>query len=441
MSIAGEITETKTRFKRSSSFMKKIGPAFFDLLMKDASVNLSSYWRKQNQLPNEGAIKVIDMFSGCGGMSTGFRSLNSALPLYEICGAVDIDKLANKSFEANHGLKPLEKDISSLAKSNKELGNFLKETNFHSSETRVLIGCAPCQGFSSHRNTNGDKDSRNGLFLNFIEIAKKVSPEVIVIENVPEILTNQYWPLVSKARKELEKAGYFVNISIHNTAEFGVSQERFRALILAMKKPFKPMEKVFPRGTFRSVKDAIGDLPPVVAGEVHPSDKMHFSAKHSESTLNVIKQVPHDGGNRPPGVGPKCLTRASEKSGKPAYEDVYGRLSWNKPSITITAYARNPASGRFLHPEQNRALTVREASLLQGFPKDYLFEGSLDEKFRQIGNAVPPQFAAALASHIARELFFSDVKEKDFQKGLLESVGNSFSRMIPGLKRQQVINQ
>ena len=147
----------------------------------------------------------------------------------------------------------------------------------------------------------------------------------------------------------------------------------------------------------------ISHLPAVDAGERCASDSMHFTAKHQESTVDTIRAVPRDGGNRPDGVGPACLTRVREKQGRGGYDDVYGRLSWDKPAITITAYSRNPASGRFVHPFQDRGLSIREAALLQGFPPDYQFKGSLDDAFRQIGNAVPPAFAACLGMHVRRD--------------------------------------
>ena len=132
-------------------------------------------------------------------------------------------------------------------------------------------------------------------------------------------------------------------------------------------------------------------------------------------------------------VGPECLRRAAERNGRAVYEDVYGRLNWDKPAITITAYARNPASGRFIHPEQDRGLTVREAALLQGFPRKYWFAGSLDDKFRQIGNAVPPTFSAYIASFILDALL-SRKRTGQFSPGIVRAVGPSFSRLIPALK-------
>jgi DNA (cytosine-5)-methyltransferase 1 len=189
------------------------------------------------------------------------------------------------------------------------------------------------------------------------------------------------------------------------------------------------------RARFNTVRKSIGQLPAVRAGENCPVDQMHYSAGHIPSTLATIRAVPKDGGNRPPDVGPDCPRRGKDRQGKAMYEDVYGRPFWDRPAITITAYARNPASGRFLHPEQDRALSVREAALLQGFPPDYWFSGSLDQRFRQIGNAVPPTFASYLACHIVGELLsHEDNAGGASAQGIARPVGESFSRMIPALK-------
>lgn len=403
---------------------------------KKLSTEVTNYWvRAKTAAP--GPIRVMDMFSGCGGMSAGFRAANGIGPIFDICGAVDIDPIANKSYAANHGIDPLCEDLGRLASSPKKLQDFLIRTEFGESDGNILIGCAPCQGFSSHRNDEGKNDPRNSLFVDFARIAAKIRPDAVVVENVPEILTERYWPFVQHVRQILEKAGYYVHVNVHNMAEFGVPQERFRALMLAMKKPFAAPEGFLSRHDFLTVRDAISDLPPVEAGVRHPSDPMHFSAGHKQSTIDTIHAVPKDGGNRPDHVGPACLRRAKERNGKAIYEDVYGRLHWDKPAITITAYARNPASGRFVHPEQDRGLTVREAALLQGFPKGYEILGNLDERFRQIGNAVPPAFSAYLGMHVVGELLAATLPAGDFDKGIVSPVGTSFSRMIPGLKSKR----
>jgi DNA (cytosine-5)-methyltransferase 1 len=217
-------------------------------------------------------------------------------------------------------------------------------------------------------------------------------------------------------------------------AAFGLSQERFRALLVAMPRPFRPPHGFLDRDEFRTVRDAIGDLPRVAAGERDLNDEMHYSAGHRTSTLDTIRAVPKNGGSRPSHVGPECLRRAARKNGRAVYEDVYGRLSWDAPAITITAYARNPASGRYIHPEQDRGLTVREAALLQGFPRDYWFAGSLDQRFRQIGNAVPPTFAVYLAAYLLGELLAEPPGSQEFDSGITQPIGASFSRLIPALK-------
>lgn len=393
---------------------------------------LDQNWKRSKRRA-AGPIDVIDMFSGCGGMSAGFLSVNGATPAFRLAGAIDIDAVANRTYELNLGVTPQLCDVGALARSPKLLTSTIDAMRGDASRQLVMIGCAPCQGFSSHRNEAGASDPRNSLFVDFARIAAKLRPAAVVVENVPELLTDRYWPFVKHARALLEKAGYYVHLSVHNMAEYGVPQERFRALMLAMPKAFRPPAALLSRDEFRTVRNAIGHLPPVKAGERHAADSMHYTAGHKASTLETIMAVPLDGGNRPDHVGPECLRRAKERNGKAAYEDVYGRLHWDRPAITITAYARNPASGRYVHPEQHRGLSVREAALLQSFPADYDFIGSLDERFRQIGNAVPPAFAAFLAAHVLSELT-SEEPVEEFDPGITQPVGPSFSRLIPSLK-------
>jgi len=366
-------------------------------------------------------------------MSTGFASVNGLAPAFRIAGAVDIDEVANESYERNLGVRPHRVSVADLARKPVLLRKTLASILNSESKDFVLIGCAPCQGFSSHRNEQGEKDPRNTLFLDFARIAAATQPIAVVVENVPELLTTRYWPLVAEARRILENAGYFVNLTVHNMAEFGVPQERFRTLMLAMKHPFESARGFLMRSEFRTVRQAIGSLPRIAAGQHHPSDPMHYTAGHKSSTIATIRAVPKNGGSRPENVGPECLRRAKLRNGRAVYEDVYGRLFWDKPAITITASARNPASGRYVHPEQNRGLSIREVALLQSFPPDYEFAGTLDERFRQVGNAVPPAFAAFLAAHVLAQLNVTD-RPDTFDKGIVQPVGHSFSRLIPALK-------
>lgn len=401
-------------------------------LVAKAAMDIDANFAAATTAPS-GPVQVVDLFSGCGGMSAGFRSINSLVPAYRLLAAADIDVVANRSYQVNLGIRPDELDIGLAARDPGSSPVLRRVRAERGSNPMVLIGCAPCQGFSSHRNSKGRSDPRNGLFSDFVTVAHHLEPDVIVAENVPELLTTKYWPHVESARQRLSAAGYEVHLSVHNMAEFGVPQDRFRALLLAARSPLPPPVGFLRRAEFRTVRQAIGSLASISPGVPDAGDELHVTAGHRSSTVATISSVPRDGGSRPPWEGPASLKRVAARQGKPAYEDVYGRLWWDRPSITITASARNPASGRFSHPEQNRGLSIREAALLQGFPKSYRLAGGLDTCFRQIGNAVPPQFSAVLALHVLGHLLGADYPETS---GIEAPVGASFSRLIPSLKAE-----
>lgn len=427
--------------ERSGGTQRTLSPTKnLDPIRRSASIcgisaarDIDRYW-KADRAQEDGPIDVMDVFSGCGGMSAGFQAANAILPAFRLALALDIDDVANASYEANLGLKPAKEDVSVLAGNKKRLSEIIKSSGLRDGHPLIMIGCAPCQGFSSHRNKGGQDDPRNSLFMDFIKIATLLRPTAVVIENVPELLTTASWPYVRAARRLLTRHGYSVHLTVHNMAEFSTPQERYRAVMVAVRKRTLPPRGFLDRPRFRTVRDAIGRLPRVSAGQRLPSDAMHYSASHRESTLATIRAVPKDGGCRPVDREPQSLKRIKERQGRAAYEDVYGRLWWDRPAITITAYARNPASGRFIHPEQDRGLTVREAAILQGFPMDYSFAGTFDQRFRQIGNAVPPNFAAFLALHLLGEILGPEPAPGDVDGGLKEPVGSSFSRVIPALK-------
>jgi len=210
-----------------------------------------------------------------------------------------------------------------------------------------------------------------------------------------------------------------------------VPQERFRTIIVGMKKEFLLPEGYFTPKEYKTVRDAIGKLRPLKAGGSDPTDALHKAVAHKHSTIEVIKKVPHDGGNLPEGEGPKCLAKVN------GFHDVYGRLSWDKPAITITHYARNPASGRYTHPVQNRGLTAREAARLQSFPDGFQFEGKSDDIYRQIGEAVPPLLSCGVAVDVLIEYLSIEPKSIQLGKknGIIElPVSNSYSSVIAGIK-------
>jgi DNA (cytosine-5)-methyltransferase 1 len=367
------------------------------------------------RLNNSAPIDVIDFFSGCGGMSIGFSAIGQS-KIFNLIGSVDINQNALNSYSSNFKCKTLNSDIRDLC--NEEgLELIRKEFNIPKKKKKplVIIGCAPCQGFTAHRKKHWHKDDeRNTLIGAFTETAIKLDPDFVVMENVPEILGKKYWEHYDEARQVFEENGYSVKQTIYNSAVFGVPQARNRAIIIASKINFELPLPLLDEPNFKTVRDAISDLPAVKAGETTKTDKYHRSARHKASTIETISKVPKDGGKRPNGVGPKCLEKVN------GFSDVYGRLYWDKPSITLTQYSRNPASGRFTHPEQNRGLTIREAARIQSFPDTYEFQGSLDHCFKQIGESVPPLLSIAIASQILRA--FASIESADTSR--IESIHN-----------------
>lgn len=333
----------------------------------------------------------VDFFCGAGGMSYGFHRMAELTGRYRWAGAVDIDKHAIDTYKRNYGCEP--KNINLGEKSIEEI---VSELDLDPENELILIGCAPCQGFSAHRKKDHrGPDVRNTLVGRFAEIAVAMNPKLIIMENVPDLLAKKHWIHYQAFKDTVEEAGYHICVKILNMADYGTPQARFRTVLLASKDfiPTLP-QPVFRPDQYRTVRDAIGDLPPLEAGGKDENDPMHITSRHRKETVDILKQVPKDGGNRPKGVGPSCLDNVE------GFYDVYGRLAWSKPAVTITARCRTPSCGRFVHPEQDRGLSVREAALLQGFPKDFYFEGPFDDKYKQIGNAVSPIFSTRLAGHV-----------------------------------------
>lgn len=388
-------------------------------------------WRPGRAQPGQPIAQIIDLFSGAGGMSLGFSAVGQQSGAFRLLGGVDINETSTQTYAKNFGVPGLSLNVRDLATNERLLKEFLRKVGYDPSIPLVLIGCAPCQGFSAHKKKTWDQpDERNDLVEVFAKIVVKLNPAFVVMENVPELLSGKYWKHFAKFKATLESVGYVAKQSIHNSAEYGTPQERFRALVIASDRhAFSLPSAVFEATAFRTVRDAIGDLPEVQPGVPLSTDPFHRSAGHRQSTLEILEAIPKNGGSRPRGIGPKCLDKIK------GFSDVYGRLHWERPSITITHYARNPASGRYVHPEQNRGLTMREAARLQGFPDRFEFVGSFDDVFRQIGEAVPPHLAVATATAILKGLEGYSHSENE---GIIESpVSNSYASVIAGIKTRR----
>ena len=332
---------------------------------------------------------AVDLFSGCGGLTLGLKQAG-----FNVLGAVDIDPLSNETYRTNH------KDVAVWEKDIRELNPTVIRSalTLEKGELDLLAGCPPCQGFSTMKTMNGSistNDPRNDLLLEVLRFVDVLLPRSIMIENVPGLVEDERFTVFCK---HLEKAGYRGVPRIMNAAEYGVPQRRRRLIYLAGLR----MEIPFAVGTSRAVtvKEAIGGLPKM--GE--SGDPIHdMPEKRTPKVMQLIRRIPKDGGSRtdlPKEDQLDCHKRCN------GFKDVYGRMAWDEVAPTITTGCFNPSKGRFLHPVEDRAITMREAALLQGFPRRYKFPTRRGKSAvaMMIGNALPPPFIAAHA-RIVRETF------------------------------------
>jgi len=332
---------------------------------------------------------ALDLFSGCGGLTVGLKRAG-----FRVLGAVDVDPLSIKTYKANHkDVTVWETDIREL-----EPAEIAAALGLRKRRLDLLAGCPPCQGFSTMRTLNGAfviDDPRNDLLFEFQRFVEALRPRAVMMENVPGLADDERFAAFCRRMK---KIGYLGDHRILNAAEYGVPQRRRRLIYLAghgMEIPFAE-----PARRIRTVEDAIGGLPK--AGE--SGDPVHdIPEKRTPRIMELIRRIPKDGGSRtdlPEEYQLDCHRRCN------GFKDVYGRMAWGDVAPTITSGCFNPSKGRFLHPEEDRAITMREAALLQGFPRRYKFP-TADNKSGvalMIGNALPPPFIAAHGRSIRRAL-------------------------------------
>lgn len=334
-------------------------------------------------------LTAIDLFSGCGGLSEGLRQAD-----FDVIGAIEIDKLAASTYQLNHPhVRLWAEDIRKVT-----ISEVRKVLSLRPGELDLLAGCPPCQGFSSIRTLNGSadvRDRRNALTDEFLRFVKGLRPKVIMLENVPGLATKHRFREFEKALRKLD---YEVESKILDAADFGVPQRRRRLILLAAYRQKISSARESPRR--RTVRGALKHLP-------HPTrsrDPLHApSAPRSERVKKLIRLIPKDGGSRASLPKSKWLGCHKRCAG---FRDVYGRMKWDDVAPTITGGCLNPSKGRFLHPSQNRAITPREAALLQTFPRSYQFtlEKGVYAVAEMIGNALPPEFIRRQALIIKQHL-------------------------------------
>lgn len=342
-------------------------------------------------------ISAIDLFCGIGGLSYGLKK--AGIP---ILAGVDLDESCQYAYVQNVGADFLLDDISKVD-GKKIIDKYWPNDN----QVKILAGCAPCQPFSTHANKIKNKEQTNKwhLISEFKRLIEETKPDIITMENVPN-LANQ------KIFKDffvfLEQNDYFVSYSNVYCPHYGIPQKRRRLVLLASKYgKISLIPRTYSEENYVTLQQAIGNLPPVEAGEICKSDPLHRTMKLSNKNLSRIKEsVPN--GTWLDWDDDLQLTCHKKNSGK-TYTAVYGRMSWEEPSSTLTTQFYNYGTGRFGHPEQNRALTLREGALLQTFPIDYIFyKNEKDILIKRlgvnIGNAVPVELGVVIGKSIIEHL-------------------------------------
>lgn len=343
-------------------------------------------------------INAIDLFCGVGGLTCGIQKSG-----INVVAGYDIEKTCKYAYEYNNDSLFINKDVTKLK------GEEVNALYPENTDVKVLMGCAPCQPFSTYTFNSQNKKSikeKVDLLDSFGRLIIEIKPDIVSMENVPQIEKKEVF---QRFIKTLKNIGYYVNYKVIYAPDYGVPQSRKRLLLLAsLKKEIEFIQYTHTKENYITVRDAIGNLPVIKHGEKDRDDALHSARRLTEINLRRIKQsVP--GGTWEDWDDDLKLNCHLKQSGS-TYRSVYGRMEWDKPSPTITTQFYGFGNGRFGHPEQDRALTHREAALLQTFPSRYSFFNEEQEVFKsreigiQIGNAVPPKLGEIIGLSIRKHL-------------------------------------
>lgn len=337
---------------------------------------------------------VVDVFAGVGALTHGFF-----LEGFNVTAGIDADESCRYAYETNNpGAQLICKEVQDVTAD--EVSDLYPDDS-----RKILVGCAPCQPYSQYTKKKEDKQAKWKLIPRFSELISEVLPDIVSMENVPDLVSYRDGKVYRGFVEDLKRQAYHVTEYPHiYCPDYGVPQERIRLVLFASRHgPIEILPPTHLPDEYVTVEDALGDLEPLKAGEAAAGDPIHKAASLSRTNLKRI-QASEPGGtwrDWPTELRTKCHSKESGQG----YVSVYGRMSWKSLAPTITTQAYNYGSGRFGHPEQDRAVSLREAALLQTFPVDYEFVAPdaavyLTVVGRHIGNAVP----VALARIIARSI-------------------------------------
>jgi DNA (cytosine-5)-methyltransferase 1 len=352
--------------------------------------------------PNlEQQVAVFDFFCGCGGTSRGFQRAGM-----DIAFALDIDADAQNTFTRNFPDTIFcNKSISKVVDA-----DLRPALDLHRDSLKLFCGCAPCQPFTKQNTEARKYDTRRSLLSQFGRVIEQHLPDFVFVENVPglqKLPKHKRGPL--PAFKELlERLKYKIDVGVVAAQDYGAPQLRRRFVLLASRhgeiKIPKASHGLAAANPFKTVRDAISDLPAIGAGVEYAVDDVlnHRTAALSKLNLQRIGITRHNGGGRkdwPEELWPNCYKRRPDGTIHEGHTDCYGRLWWDKPATGLTTRCISYSNGRFGHPEQDRAISLREAARLQGFDDDFEFTGTLNSMAKQVGNAVPVDLAHAMGAN------------------------------------------
>lgn len=341
-------------------------------------------------------IKVIDLFCGIGGLTHGL--VNQGL---DVVAGIDNDPKCEYGYKVNNKARYILDDIANIkAIQIQEL--------YGDAKVKVLVGCAPCQPYSGLNKKAPTKEKMQPL-EKFASLVEEIKPDIVSMENVRGLAKKGKYPVFERFVKTLERCGYKVSYGVVNVSEYGVPQNRNRLVLLAsLHGPISLIEPTH-KNSKVTVRDAIYNLPRVKAGIKYEPDPLHYARALSPTNEARIKATKHDGGNSKDWPEELKLECHKKESGKTYERTVYARMRWDAPAPTMTTQCIGLGNGRFGHPEQDRAITLREAALIQSFPADYQFFPK-DQAFivrdvaRFIGNAVPVRLGEVIGISIKSHL-------------------------------------
>ncbi len=343
-------------------------------------------------------LKVIDLFCGIGGLSHGL--IKEGL---DVIAGVDNDNSCKFGYEYNNKAKFIHSDI--LDVNAKEIEKLFGPKD---EAIRVLVGCAPCQPFS-RLNLKQVTNKQLEPLEKFAHLIKETLPDIVSMENVRGLADVERYPVFKTFMDTLDEGGYKCKYEIVNVSDYGIPQSRKRLVLLASRFGEIELIKKTHKDKKITVRDAIKNLEPINSGEVSKSDPLHRARKLSPINTKRIKATPHNGGDSRSWDNSLILACHKKDSGRTYRDTVYGRMRWDAPSPTMTTQCIGLGNGRFGHPEQDRAISLREAAIFQTFPKGYLFTNPKDPLFltqvaKFIGNAVPVRMGSVIGKSIKHHL-------------------------------------